>query len=157
MEGVKSRYRTKGLGSRFISRAVKTENLLPRSFFAPKSSGNGLLRRLLWSRVETLTPCAAGRIIFQRKNLNHLIVCITRYTLFFQYVCFLLSICLPCISCGTYCNEDKCCVVTHRGADFRVAWLVYLACLRSHLLRAYSNFGSKQAISITLFGRRPHK
>ena len=31
-----------------------------------------------------------------------------------------------------------------------------LACLRSHALRAYCNFKSKQAISITLFGRRPN-
>ena len=23
------------------------------------------------------------------------------------------------------CNEDKCCVVTHRAADIRVAWLIY--------------------------------
>ena len=38
----------------------------------------------------------------------------------------------------------------------RVAWLVYLACLRSHVLRAYCNFESKQASSITLFGRRPN-
>ena len=30
-----------------------------------------------------------------------------------------------------------------------------LACLRSHVLRAYCNFESKQANSITLFGRRP--
>ena len=27
-------------GSRFISRAAKTENLVPRSFFAPKQHGN---------------------------------------------------------------------------------------------------------------------
>ena len=27
-------------GSRFISRAIKTENPLPRSFFAPKPNGN---------------------------------------------------------------------------------------------------------------------
>ena len=27
-------------GSRFISRAIKTENPLPRSFFAPKLNGN---------------------------------------------------------------------------------------------------------------------
>ena len=27
-------------GSRFISRAVKTENPVPRSFFAPKLNGN---------------------------------------------------------------------------------------------------------------------
>ena len=32
--------RSKGFGSRFISRAVKTENPLPRSFFAPKLNGN---------------------------------------------------------------------------------------------------------------------
>ena len=24
------------------------------------------------------------------------------------------------------CNEDKCCVVTQRAADIRVAWLVYV-------------------------------
>ena len=94
---------------------------------------------------------------FPREKFKLLIVCVTRCTLFFQCVCFLLPICLPCISCGTYCNEDKCCVVTHRTADFRVDWLVYLACLRSHALRAYCNFESKQAISITLFRRRPNK
>ena len=33
----------------------------------------------------------------------------------------------------------------------RVACLVYLACLRSHVLRVYCNFESKQAISISLF------
>ena len=54
------------------------------------------------------------------------------------------------------CNEDKCCVVTQRAVDIRVSWLVCLACLRSHVLRAYCNFESKQANSITLFGRRPN-
>ena len=44
-----------------------------------------------------------------------------------------------------------------RVADIGVAWLVYLACLPSHVLRAYCNFESKQAVSITLFGRRPNK
>ena len=53
-------------------------------------------------------------------------------------------------------NEDKFCVVTHRAVNIRVAWLVYLVCLRSHVLRAYCNFESKQANSITLFGRRPN-
>ena len=43
-----------------------------------------------------------------------------------------------------------------RVGDIRIAWLVYLACLRSHLLRDCCNFESKQAISITLFGRRPN-
>ena len=32
----------------------------------------------------------------------------------------------------------------------------HLACLRSHVLRAYCNFESKQAISITLFRPRPN-
>ena len=44
-----------------------------------------------------------------------------------------------------------------RVADIiRVTWLVYLACLRSYVLRACSNFDSKHAISITLFERRPN-
>ena len=41
-----------------------------------------------------------------------------------------------------------------RVADICVAWLVYLTCLRSHILRAYCNFESKQAISKTLFSFR---
>ena len=48
-------------------------------------------------------------------------------------VCF-----LPCASCS-------------RGGDSR-----RLVCLRSHVLRAYCNFESKQAISINLFRRRPN-
>ena len=43
------------------------------------------------------------------------------------------------------CNVDKCCVVTQGAADIHVAWLVYLACSRSHVLRAHCNFESKQA------------
>ena len=40
------------------------------------------------------------------------------------------------------CNEDKCCVVTQLTAIIHVTWLVYLACLHSHVLRAYCNFES---------------
>ena len=49
------------------------------------------------------------------------------------------------------------------GTFFPACFLPYtsrsrrLACLRSHVLRAYCNFDSKQAISITLFERRPSK
>ena len=39
-------------------------------------------------------------------------------------------------------------------ADICVAWLVYLTCLRSHILRAYCNFESRQEISKTLFSFR---
>ena len=38
-------------------------------------------------------------------------------------------------------------------ADIRVLWLVHLAWLRSHVLRAYCNLKSKQANSITLIGQ----
>ena len=54
------------------------------------------------------------------------------------------------------CNEDKCCVVTQRTADICCAWLVYLTCVHSHVLRAYCNFESKQLNTITLFGRHPN-
>ena len=43
-----------------------------------------------------------------------------------------------------------------RMADIRLASLVYLPCLRYHVLRAYCTFASKQAVSITLFGPRPN-
>ena len=112
--------------------------------------------RFLWSGVKTFTPCPARTIIFQRESLNYLMASFTRCTLPFQCVCFLLPSCLPRVSCGTYCNAHKCCVVTHRAADIRVAWLVLNSCLRSHVLRAHCNFGSKQANLITLFGRRPN-
>ena len=41
-----------------------------------------------------------------------------------------------------------------RVAD--IAWIVYLACLRSHVFNAYCNFDSEQTITITLFGQRPN-
>ena len=43
-----------------------------------------------------------------------------------------------------------------RMADIRLASLVYLACLRKHVLRSYCTFASKQAVSINLFGPRPN-
>ena len=82
--------------------------------------------RYLWSGVKTFTPCAVRIIIFKRESLNYLLASFTRCTLPFQCVCFLLPFCLPCVSCGTYCNAHKCYAVTHRAADIRVAWLVYV-------------------------------
>ena len=67
---------------------------------------------------------------------------------------FSIAICLLCVICGSYVTKIN--TVTQRTADIRVAWLVCLTCLRSHVLRAYCNFESKQANSITLFGRRPN-
>ena len=95
----------------------------------------------LWSEVKIFTPCAARTIIFQSGNLNYFIDCFTWCTLFFQYDWFLLPIGLPCVSCGTYCNENKCCVVTYRAADGRVAWLVYVC---------------RYFVPIATFGQRPN-
>ena len=50
--------------------------------------------------------------------LKKLIVCCTRGTLFFQYVCFLLPICFPCVSSGTYCNEDE-------NVSWHIAWQTF--------------------------------
>ena len=79
--------------------------------------------------------------------LKKLIVCFTRCTLFFQYVCFLLPICLPCVSSETYCNEDECCVVTHRVADIRVAsrlTFVRIACLLQLWIKTSDLFRRRQ-------------
>ena len=55
----------------------------------------------------------------------YLIVCFThvpcfsnKFVFFCRFVCRALSLVI--------CNEDKCCVVTQRAADIRVAWLVYV-------------------------------
>ena len=58
-----------------------------------------------WQSAKPFTPCAARTIIFQRENLNYLMVCFTQGTLFFQNVCFLLPICLPCVICGTFARD----------------------------------------------------
>ena len=79
--------------------------------------------------------------------LKKLIVCFTRCTLFFQYVCFLLPICLPCVSSETYCNEDECCVVTHRVAGIRVAsrlTFARIACLLQLWIKTSDLFGRRQ-------------
>ena len=53
-----------------------------------------------------LTLCATRTIIFQRENLNYLMVCFTQYTLFFQHICYLLPICLPwALSLENVCNK----------------------------------------------------
>ena len=57
-------------------------------------------------------------------------VCFTQCTLFFQKVCFLLKICLPCVICGTYVSKIN--AVLWRSARQSFAslglftWLVYV-------------------------------
>ena len=64
---------------------------------------------------------------------------------------FLLPICLPYVICGSY--ETKINVVLWRSARQTFA---SLGSLRSHVLRAYCNFESKEANSTTLFGPHPN-
>ena len=79
--------------------------------------------RHLWTGGKTFTPCAARTIIFQRENLNYLIVCFTQCTLFFLIrlisIADLFAVCYLC----NVSNEDKCCVVTLRAADIIVGSL----------------------------------
>ena len=49
-------------------------------------------------------------------------------------------------------NEDKCCAVTHRLVDIHVVWLVYLAFLSSHVLRAYCNFDQNKPSRLLYLG-----
>ena len=79
----------------------------------------------LWCWRKTFTPCAVKTIIFQRVNLNYIILCFTQCTLFFQYVCFLLLFFFAVRYLWDVCNEDKCSVVTHRQTFASLAnWLV---------------------------------
>ena len=68
--------------------------------------------------------------------------------------CFLLKICLPCVICGTYVMKINA-VSWHSVRETSAS--LGLACLCLHVFHAYCNFESKEANSITLFGRRPKK
>ena len=71
-----------------------------------------------------------------------------KFTLFNSlfHLVYLLPICLPCVICGSYVTKINA-EMWHSALHSR-----RLACIRSHVLRAYCNFESKQANSITLFG-----
>ena len=72
---------------------------------------------------KTLTSCAARIIIFQKEHLNHSLVCFTQGNFFFQYVWFLVPICLPCVICGTYVTRINFMSWHDRAADILVASL----------------------------------
>ena len=147
------------VSSRFISLSFPSKN---RPLRQNVLTGDYLIvctikkgnNRYLWSGGKTFTPCSARTIIFQGKHLKYLVICLTQCTLFFNTFVFYIASLFAVRFLWEVCNKDKCCVLTHHAADTRVAFLAHLACLRSHVLRANCNFESKQAISITLFGRR---
>ena len=64
--------------------------------------------------------------MFQRKDINYLIVCFNQYTLFFQKSLFSIADLFAVRYLWVVCNQDKCSVVTQRAADILVAWLVYV-------------------------------
>ena len=82
------------------------------------------MKSYLWSRGKPFTPCAARTTIFQRKNLNYLIVSLSLSCFFNTFVSIAIFFAVRYL--WDVCNEDKCCVVTHCAADFLVAWLVYV-------------------------------
>ena len=72
------------------------------------------LHRVLWGRLFS-----KGKIkLFN--SLFHSVFLVFRKSL------FSIADLFPISYLWFVCNEDKCCVVTQRGADFRVAWLVYV-------------------------------
>ena len=78
------------------------------------------------------TVCYEDDYLFQRENLNYLILCFTQCTLLFQKSWFSIADLFAVRYLWVVCNKDKCCVVTQRAADIRVACLVTsarIACL----------------------------
>ena len=64
--------------------------------------------RYLWSaRAKTFTPYAARTIIFQRENLNFLIVCFTQCTLFFSIPLISIADLFAVRYLWDLCNEDN--------------------------------------------------
>ena len=102
-----------------------------------------------WQWAKPFTPCAARTIIFKLFNsLFHWVY------LVFSKVCFLLYCRIVCraLSVGRMKRRQMLCCDTARSRHSRRS-----ACLRSHVLRAYCNCESKEANSITRFGRGPNK
>ena len=69
--------------------------------------------------IHTVTCCCEDDY-FQKEKFKYyyLIVCFTQWTLFFQEVCFLLPICLPCVICRSYMHEImECCVTSSLALD----------------------------------------
>ena len=56
-------------------------------------------------KLKHLTQCAERTIIFQRKNLNYLIVCFTQCTLFFNTFVFYYQYVYHALSVENVCNE----------------------------------------------------
>ena len=81
--------------------------------------------------AKPFTPCPARTIIFQRKNLNYLIVCFPRCTLFFPKSLFCIADLFAMRYLWVVYNEDECCVVTQRAAFASLGLFTFarIACL----------------------------
>ena len=80
----------------------------------------------LWAISQTFHTMCCEDDYFPKGKLNYLIVCFTQCTLFFPESFFSIADLFAVRYLWVVCNEDKCCVVTQRAADIRVAWLVYV-------------------------------
>ena len=85
-----------------------------------------IVKLLVISQTVPFTLCAARTIIFQRENLNYLIVCFTQCTLSFQKSLFSIADLFAVHYLWVVCSKDKCCVVTQCTADIHITWLVYV-------------------------------
>ena len=79
---------------------MSSKNMSDTSLLA-MSSKKRAMTGTFGAKHKLLTPCATRTIIFQRENLNFLIVFYhSVYLVFSKRLSFPLPICLPCIICG---------------------------------------------------------
>ena len=100
--------------------------------------------------------CAARKIIFQRGNVNYLIVCFTQCTLFifFRKGCFLLPICLPCVICGSYVTKINAVLWHGVRRTFASLGLFTFACIACPL-QLWIKTMNEWTNRVSSFNRRP--
>ena len=114
-------------GSRSISRAVKTESLLPRYFFAPKPNGNA---------------CYAGYIVNEglfKAYVNKLVACINAF--FYSLCGIILRLQKEVIGSGienTFKNHEK----EHSGHDGNNFFFYYIFYFPFFLILYFSLFSN---------------
>ena len=128
-----------------------TWHLLYRS----TTENKNFVKLLTICQTIDISLCAARKIIFQRGNLNHLIVCFTQCTLyFFQKGCFLLPICLPCVICGSYVTKINAVLWHGVRRTFASLGLFTFACIACPLQLRIKTM-NEWTNRVSSFNRRP--
>ena len=86
--------------------------------------------------------------VLRGRLFSYLILCFTKCTLFFQKVCFLLPICLPCVICWSYVTKINA-VLWHSARQTFVSLCLFTFARIARLLQLW--------IKTSEFGRRPNK